>query len=95
MRTWSARIRSLSKEEGGRWSAAGDGVHSQLGLGAMQTSCRVWMSEQLGPVFATDCDSDVEIEPMFWDVASKAFDPDAPVVLSEGNRVVARGEWIR
>ena len=91
---FSARVRFLSAAEGGRLEPAQDGIRPQLDLGHVRTSCVV-RSATGARVFNADQTYDLELEIVFWDQYGHLFDPDAPIRLFDGSRLIAVGEFAR
>ena len=89
-----ARICFLSEGEGGRVSWPADGVRSQLQIGEISTSCVV-RSATGASTFEPGVEYEVELHLMFWDHYGHLLDLTQPVVLLEGSRVVASGEYTK
>lgn len=88
-----ARIRFLTMDEGGRVSWAGDGIRPHLKVGEISTSCVV-RSTTGENVFEPGVEYEVELHLMFWDHYGHLLDWAQPVVLLEGSRLIAEGEYI-
>ncbi len=88
----TARVRFLTTEEGGRFGPPQSGVRSQLDLGPYQTSCIV-TSASGSTELPLGEDLLVEIRPLFPDRLGDAFTSLGLVILSEGNKVVAKGRF--
>lgn len=93
-KTFPARVRFLSTAEGGRLEPAQDGIRPQLDLGDVKTTCVV-RSAAGGRIFDADQTYDVELEIVFWDQYGHLFNPDDPIRLYDGSRLIAIGEFVR
>lgn len=87
-----ADVRFLTHAEGGRLEPARDGIRPQLQLGSIQTSCVVRAVDGT-TVFEAGQIYRVNLDIVFWDDYAHLFDPDEPVRLFEGSRLVAVGSF--
>jgi len=91
-KTINATVRFLTTDEGGRTTPAEPGVHPQLKLGEIFTSCTVQPVTPV-PAFQPGTAYDVKIEIPFWNEYGELFRQSDPVELFEGSRLIARGTW--
>jgi hypothetical protein len=89
----SAVIRFLTTSEGGRFTAAMDGVRPQLKLGEIFTSCIVHGRGPNEP-FELGVEYRVTLELVFLEKYGGLLSPSTVLALFEGNRLVATGRLI-
>ncbi len=87
-----AKVTFLTSSSGGRRTAPESGVHPQIKLGEVYSSCVVTSTKGL-TVFPLGDEVDVEIRPMFPEVVGEAFSRLTLVELYEGSRLVAVGTF--
>ncbi|MEW2372567.1 hypothetical protein AB0940_24840 [Streptomyces sp. NPDC006656] len=91
--TVRARVTFLPASAGGRATPAMSGIRPILRLGEVLTSCVVRSAEDIES-FQPEHPYDVAIEIIFWHEYGNLFDPEAPVSLYDGSRLIATGEYL-
>lgn len=89
-----ATIRFLTSEEGGRSTPPMSGVRPHLKLGDIFTSCVVRPTTPVD-FFELGTPYEVSLELPYWEEYGALFDPQQPVRLFEGERLVAEGQFLR
>src|SRR5207244_3262683 len=92
-KTISARVTFLSPSQGGRSTPARSGIRPHVKLGDVFTTSIV-RSRQGDEEFEFGRSYEVAVEIMFWDEYGHLFRPDAPLELFDGDRLIARGEFL-
>ncbi len=85
-----AKVTFLTTTSGGRRTAPASGVHPQIKMGEIYSSCVVNSTRGL-TTFPLGEEVDVEIKPMFPEAVGETFAGLALVELYEGSRLVAVG----
>jgi len=91
---YSAIVRFINKEEGGRTSPPMSGYKPHIKIGKEHTSCRITAKDSDVETLDFGCDHDVYIEFQFEERFANQIKSGLNIGLYEGNRLVGHGYLI-
>lgn len=88
-----ARVRFLETAEGGRLTPPADGFRPHIKLGPVLSTCIV--HARCGDtIFELGRFYEVDLDIVFWNEYGYMFQPDCPIELFEGSRLIGLGEIV-